>query len=201
MEFRLDMIKVLNDSKSYRKVVILLNRNRGLKLIVSLILIMSLCVLASCNPFKDRRPYPDPLPESLLHFTELGDKERWLSLKKLDELTFAPFGTLSNEGMKRLLGEPIGIVDTEGYEEIILFSVNGYSEKEWLIEVLNVFMSGGYGLLKEDGVTQIPDELKEFEEYDWQIPDDEDGVTQIPDELKEFEEQYDWQIPDDPVGF
>jgi hypothetical protein len=122
---------------------------------------MSLYILAS---FVNEHPYPTPDRESLLRFTVEEDWGKGSALRTLDEFNYAPFGILSNESVKQFLGEPIGVIDTEGYEEAIIFSVNGYSSKEWIIEYLNVFMGGGHMLFKESNVTLIPDELKEFEE-------------------------------------
>ena len=80
----------------------------------------------------------------------------------IDGVTFRPYGVIPDSSLR---GNQIGVRDDEPNSKI--FEVNGYSSAEWIIDFLDVPMGGGDMLFKAVGVTDIPEDLEQYNEYDY----------------------------------
>ena len=88
---------------------------------------------------------------------ELGCVE----FKRLDTV-FRPYGVIPNSDFR---GDQVGKRDDNPDAKIC--QVNDYPTTEWIIEYDDVLMGGGDMLYKAVGVTDIPDELEQFKQYDY----------------------------------
>jgi len=79
-----------------------------------------------------------------------------------DGIIYRPYGGFYNNDFR---GQQIGI--REGDPESKICEVRGYDSKEWITEYLDVFMGGGDMLYKAVGLTDIPEELGQFKDYDY----------------------------------
>jgi hypothetical protein len=77
-------------------------------------------------------------------------------------VTFRSYGISDRD----IRGEQKGIREDDPDTKI--YDVEGYSSDEWVIDCLDVFMSDGDMLWKAVGVTEIPAELEQYKEYDYQ---------------------------------
>ena len=75
---------------------------------------------------------------------------------------YRPYGVFYNNDFR---GKQIGIRESDSESKIC--EVKGYDFKEWITEYSDVFMGGGNMLYKAVGVTDIPEELKQFKQYDY----------------------------------
>ena len=80
----------------------------------------------------------------------------------LNGVTFRPYGVVPDSSLR---GEQIGVRDDE--PESRIFEAKGYSTDEWIIDYLDVPMGGGDMLFKAVGITEIPEELKQYNEYSY----------------------------------
>ena len=84
-----------------------------------------------------------------------------IELSRLD-IVYRPYGVIPNNEFR---GDQVGLRDDN--PDSILCQVKGYSTSEWILEYTDVFMDGGDMLFKAVGVTDIPEELIKFKEYDY----------------------------------
>lgn len=76
-------------------------------------------------------------------------------------IIYRPFGVLPT----KLRGTQIGI--REGNPSTKIHEIKGYNSTEWIVEYLDVPMSGGDMIFKAVGVNEIPAELETHKEYDY----------------------------------
>ncbi len=78
-----------------------------------------------------------------------------------DGVVYRPYGVIPD---KSLRGNQIGIRENDPQSKIC--EVKGYGSGEWLIEYLDVFMGGGDMLYKAVGITEVPNELERYKQYE-----------------------------------
>ena len=129
---------------------------RKLSLIVIVLVGFALVLcLSSCKP-TTQKEYP-VIPVAVN--SELGCVELIY-----DGIIYRPYGVI---GSSKLRGEQIGIREDITDGKGIVCEVQNYEPSEWLIDYLDVFMGGGDTLYKAVGVTEIPTELEQYQEYDF----------------------------------
>ena len=77
-------------------------------------------------------------------------------------IVYRPFGVFFNSDFR---GAQIGI--REAMPESKICEVKGYPSAEWITEYLDVQMGGGDMLFKAVSVTEIPEELAQYKEYEY----------------------------------
>ena len=102
------------------------------------------------------------LPEEYVEYEVSENKELGCIELIRDGIVFRPYGIITDDGFR---GNQIGVREND--TKSIICEVKGYSSEEWITEYLDVFMGGGDMLYKAVGVTEIPEELKQFRQYDY----------------------------------
>ena len=77
-------------------------------------------------------------------------------------ITYRPYGIIISSKLK---GKQIGI--RENTPDCKIYEVKGYDNHEWILDYLDVFMESSYTLFKSIEVTNIPNELAGYKEYDF----------------------------------
>ena len=77
-------------------------------------------------------------------------------------IVYRPFGVFYDTSFR---GALLGI--REGDAESKICEVKNYASTEWIAEYVDGFMGGGDMLYKAVGVTNIPEELESFQQYDY----------------------------------
>ena len=122
-------------------------------LTISLILILTAC---ENDVSFDDYPVYDVTINNELNCVELN----------YNGIVYRPYGIFNNNSFR---GNLIGVrsdreSDTDPYGKI--YEVKGYDSNEWIADCSDGFMSGGDVLYKAVDITDIPEELQEFKEYD-----------------------------------
>ena len=111
---------------------------------ISLLLFLTSC--AKENP-----------PQSFANYTSV-DNGDYVSIK-IDDKNFVPFAAVSNSDR----GAQIGIVDNDEKDKV--YEYKDFPSDEWVINFYDSGLMDGSMLMKEEHVSDIPDDLQS--EYEW----------------------------------
>ncbi len=117
-------------------------------LILFFALVIAIFSLTGCN----QTEYPEYSVTDNTEYVELHH----------NGVDYRPYGVFPDQKYR---GKQIGI--REGVPKSRICEVKGYDSSEWIIEYLDEFMGGGDMLFKAAGVTEIPEELEQYKEYDY----------------------------------
>jgi hypothetical protein len=106
---------------------------------------------------------PDSLlPSFALPAYQVADnKELGCVELSYDGVTYRPFGVLD----KDFLDVRIGVRENGG--DVFVYSIRGYDSSQWICDMADSGLMDSPMLLKAVGVTDIPDALKQYKEYDF----------------------------------
>ena len=119
----------------------------------SLIIVLFISGLTGCKA-EEQSSYPE---YGVVDNSELGCVELYY-----DGVVYRPYGVFNNKDFR---GKQIGVREDD--PEIKICEVKGYESDEWILDYLDVFMSGGDMLFKAVGVVNIPPVLEQYKEYDY----------------------------------
>jgi len=124
------------------------------KVVLTLVIFTVLsCSFIGCSTDK-----PSEYPEcSAIINTELGCVELCYN-----DIVYRPFGVFVNNSFR---GTQIAV--RADMQESKICQVKGYPPEEWIIEYLDMPMGGGDMLFKAVDTTEIPEELAQYQEYEY----------------------------------
>ncbi len=124
------------------------------KIIVGITLVLlAITLLTACKQ--------EPVKHALPFIASDNDELSCVELTR-DGIIYRPFGVIEKETMR---GEKIGVRGGDAASSI--YAVTAYSSSEWIIESDEGLMPAGDMLFKAIGITEIPDELEKYKEYDY----------------------------------
>lgn len=130
-------------------------KSLGAKVVTLLLIaILGIIPLIGCSQSNDDTEYPE-------YAVSTNSEIDCIELS-YDGVIYRPYGVFPNN---KLRGKQIGIRGNDTQSKIC--EVKGYSSKEWITEYSDAFMGGGDMLFKAVGVTEIPEDLKQYKEYDY----------------------------------
>ena len=118
-----------------------------------LIIIFLISGLSGCKQ-SEQNDYPE--------YSVVDNKELGCAELHYDGIVYRPYGVFTNNDFK---GKQIGVREDD--PEVTICEVKGYESDEWILDHLDVFMSGGDMLFKAAGVVEIPPELAKYKQYDY----------------------------------
>jgi len=130
-----------------------MKRTKNKAFIFLLTLVLIIPTLSSCSSQKEAPAVPYVAQEN----SELGCMEL-----SYDGKIFRPYGVI---GSSSLRDSKIGVSGGEDGEGV--YSVKNHDSTQWILAGDDVFMSGGDMLYKEVSVTEIPEDLKQYKQYDY----------------------------------